>query len=172
MQHIEAAAQTLADAEHVAEQAAAKLAEAEAAVDQVRARLTELADQQNTIIQERAADAPGKLMLVEADRTTLVGLLAQRQAGVAAVRVDSEAATRAVAHASFHLARAQDHRHLRLLIEHADRLDQVLLGTIGEIAAITGRLEGRPTVWAPSPELFDKLNGLQLQRRNIRWSPQ
>jgi len=154
-----------------AERAEGTLAEAEAHRDVIKGRIAEKQAERTAIVAARKAGAQtksdgAKLMVIEADTQNLGELLSAADAVVVKAIRDATEAKRVLALAESDLARRTDEELLARLVEHAEKVDGILLGTIQEINAACGRL-GRPAgrePWAPTIQLAEALQRRHLTR--------
>ncbi len=166
---IQNAAQAVAEARQAAEEAAAFLAKANDETDKVARRIAALNVKRATIISARQAakDDPehgAKLATIQADTEILTELLERCTADAVPLRTADAEARRLRAFAEQQLQKAVDEELLGRLLEHAAKLDGLLLETASQIAAVGQRLGVRPNCWAPSRALHEVLHRLHLQR--------
>ena len=158
------AAHGLAAAIANAEKTDAALLAAVADLDRVIRRKQSLEADRAAIVARRQRgdhqhDDGANLALIAADLEGLHSMIADAEAGVANVRgPDSEART-AVTTARFYLQAAEDEAAEALLIEHARRLEALLMETINNLDAINQRRGGRMPKWS-SRRLFEQTRRL------------
>jgi chromosome segregation ATPase len=148
------------------QRASAELAAANAQYDQIAERVAALDATRAEIIARRQRgnlqpDDGAQLELAAADREGLSGILAEAEAVVTAARGPGQEARQALSEAQRGLQIAEDTAAMGRLVEHAGRLDALMLATTGQIAEVQARLghTGRPA-WAPSAELYRELRKL------------
>jgi hypothetical protein len=105
--------------------------------------------------------------VVDADLADLKPLVADARAGVQRAGADAAKAAQAVLQAEQQLAIARDGDLEARLVEHAAKLDALLVATLNELSVIWKRRNARPT-FAPSGELFDTVTKLTLLARQLR----
>jgi len=168
---ISGAAGAVAESRVAVEQSGAALAIAEANRDGIKNRIDEKNTERAAIVAARKngienAKDGGKLMTLAADLEGLTELLAEGTTLVNSAAARAAEAGRVLSQAESHLARRTDEEMLRRLVEHAEKVDGILLGTIQEINAACGRLgklSGREP-WAPSIALAEALQRRHLTR--------
>ena len=172
---IESAAAILAEMKQAAEVASAALVEAEAGRTQVEDRIAKLEAERSAILVSRKAgltntDDGSRLALLAADIENLNELKAEADAAVAAARVHVQAATGHVNEAQRVLNRERDAELLARLVEHAGKVDAIMLKTIRDIDEVSHRLGvsvGREK-WCPSVALAESIWRRNLTRENRR----
>ena len=172
---IESAAAILAEMKQAAEVTSAALVEAEAARGQVEDRIAKLEAERVAALASRRAglmnDNDGaRLALLAADIENLNELKAEADAAVAAARVHVQAATGHVNEAQRVLNRETDSAMLARLVEHAGKVDAIMLKTIRDIDEVSHRLGvsvGREK-WCPSVALAESIWRRNLTRENRR----
>jgi chromosome segregation ATPase len=154
------AAVSVAEAHAHVGRTSAELAAATAEHDKITERVAALDAKRAEIIARRQRgetqrDDGAQLELITADRQGLSSILDEAEAAVNAARGPFQKARQALSEAQRGLQIAEDTAALAQLVEHAGRLDALMLATVGQIAETQGRLghTGRP-VWAPSKDLY------------------
>ncbi len=163
---ITAAAGAIAAATARLDTATVALAEAEKSATNVRARTTALEAERQAIVQRRAngqheeGDA-GRLALIAADLEGLMPLRAEAEAAVTVARQKVEAGEGQSAYARQQFARAEAEAQLAALVEHAQKLDAIMLQTIERITTTAAQIgaTGRPP-FAPSVALVQAVRRL------------
>jgi hypothetical protein len=169
---INAASSQLATAIAEAERTGSALTVAQGRVSAIEQRIAEKASQRAAIVARRARgehrdDDGASLELIAVDTETLRQLLADAQAAVSIVKQPAEQAQRQVSMARHALQQAEAEVSLAGLIDHASRLDALMLATVGQIGEVCQRLDRRTPPWGASAELFQALRKIALQRREI-----
>lgn len=156
---ITAAAASLATASVRLDTAKAALTAAEKNAAAVRGRVGALEQERAAIGQRRAAGQHeegdgGRLELMRLDLEGLQPLVAEADAAVASARRKFDAAEGLATSARQQLARVEAEAQLTALVEHAQRLDALMLATIEHITitAAQAGATGRPP-YAPSVAL-------------------
>jgi hypothetical protein len=168
---IKAAAAALAEAKQDSETAAATLAEADDNRAQAASRIAALEADRSAIVAERSAgklspDHGSRLALIAADIDGLVEIRTEADAAVTPARVTAQSASSHVAMAQAALDRESDSESLRRFVEHAGKLDALMVATLREIAALTTRRGARAT-WFPSAGLALEIRRLDLQSGHV-----
>jgi hypothetical protein len=169
-QAIESASHQLAAAIAEHERANEALIAAQNGLETVEAQIAEKQAERAGIVQHRVRgdrhDNDGAMLaLIEADLEGLGQILADATAAVNTVRGPAQEAQRRVGFARQQPARAEGQAKLEAFLEHAKRLDALLLETIGEISEASRVLDVRMPPWGASKALFEALNKLRIQRR-------
>ncbi|MGO8915391.1 MAG: hypothetical protein ACLQJR_05735 [Stellaceae bacterium] len=162
---IENAARAAATARQQTARAKEAMAEAQADADRVKNRVAVLQSERAGIIAAaRNGDADPahalRVGVIDADLADLAPLVADADAAVSKARGAVASAGTVVASAEQQLALATDEELQQHLLEHASRLDELLLATITELRGVWTRRRGRPT-WAPSPALVIEITRLR-----------
>lgn len=163
---IAAGARALAEAERTLHHASGALASADAARGNIDTRIADLVTQRVAIVARRASgdhwpDDGGQLALIAADIEGLDAMKPDADAVIAAARLPVQTAQNAMGHARAQLARAEAGTTEAALIEHASRLDGLLLETVERLAQQGKALSRARPVWGPSPPLVAALRRLQ-----------
>lgn len=169
---IEAAAQAVAHALTAAARAGAAFDEASDQHQKIADRIHALDAERAGIVARRAAgdhrpDDGARLALIEADKQGLAGLQSEAMAAVHAARGPAEAAKRAVAGARMMFDREEAERAETALINHAGRLDELLLATVRQITEVGQRTGRAMPAWGPSAALAKELRKLQARRGTL-----
>jgi hypothetical protein len=160
------AAFAAAQAQVHVQRANAGLATAVAEHEKIAERVAALTTQRAEIIARRGLGDTrptdgADLELIAADQQGLAGILDEAEAVVTAARGPVQAARQAWSNAHREMQLAEDAAALAQLVEHAGKLDGLLLATVSQITDTQGRLgqTGRPA-WAPSKDLYIGLRKL------------
>jgi hypothetical protein len=172
-EHIRHAALALAEAKVAAERAETALDAANAGRKRVADRISALSAERASIIGKARAGSNDpalslQLGVVEADLGDLGDLVAGADAEVAKVQASVAEARQAVVRAEQQLASTRDSEIERLLVVHAGKLDELLLATVNELAAVGKRIGRARPMFAPSQALADSLYRLRLTANGIR----
>jgi hypothetical protein len=163
---IEAAARSVAEARHKADEAAAAVEAAEERAADIRGRRDALRAERASLVEaarngDTDPSAGLRVAVIDEDLKDLAPLFADAQAGIATAQAALQKAAGEVAHAEMKLAMAKDADIEARLIAHATKLDELLTASIIEIEAIRKGHGGRPK-WFPSGPLADVVTRLHL----------
>ncbi|UKJ74243.1 hypothetical protein [Azospirillum brasilense] len=166
---IHAVALQLAQTEAWVERTAEPLAAANKKYERIQIRMADLDRQRADLIARRQRgeqhpDDAANMTLIDADREGLAALLEEASAAVAAARKLHEDAKRAVDVARHQLQRTENEGVEESLIEHASKLDELLLATVKQLDEVRKRLGGGRPTWSPSNAIMNEFNRLRLQR--------
>ena len=151
------------------EQASAAREGASAGCDRINQRIAALYGERSEIIARRQreghlVDDGSRLALITADLEGLTSVLADAEAIVTTARATHQQAQQGRSAAEYQLQSAEDEVLEGALLEHAARLETLLLETIGHLDEVNKRRGDRAPKWASRP-LYEKLRR-QLAERN------
>jgi hypothetical protein len=116
---------------------------------------------------DRRDDDGPRLALLDADREGLAGILAEKDAAVAAATAAAEAARRTLGTARYTFEREVDLREEAALDERLIEMDGLLLAAVTRANEVARRLgRGRPA-WSPSQALWSALYPLNATRPRL-----
>jgi hypothetical protein len=169
---VAAAAQALAAARSRLQKATALHEDATAKRAVIEGRIRSLETSRNEIIGRRQVgdckveDGP-QLALIAADLEGLTALLGHAEAVVSDVTAPAEEARRALLFAEQHVQFVEDNMTEAALVEHARRLDGLMIQTVERINAIHKRRGSGTPKWGPSRALALELRKLQAARHEL-----